>query len=64
MILTAKIHRSVRPCVYTMGIYTLRVMQLVCAVKFARRLDVNLELIESKMLNSTIISESFKSLMN
>ena len=26
------------------GVYTLRVMQYVCAVKFARRLDVNLEI--------------------
>jgi len=42
------------------GVYTLRVMKSVCAVKFSRSLDVTLpfpwNLIESKRLTSTIIS--------
>jgi len=42
------------------GVYTLRVMKSVCAVKFSKSLNITLpflwNLIDSKRLNSTIIS--------
>jgi len=42
------------------GVNTLRVMKSVCAVKFSKSLDITLSflrnLIDSKRLNSTIIS--------